>query len=507
MAERPPTNASTNEADGNGLPDDPLRASQREDGAEEPRREASARFVVKTSTSSAVQLREAMDPANQSLADALRLSYRVLQLGILALIVTFLFSGFQTVREGATGVKTIFGRITGEGGAEQLAPGLQPFWPYPIGELIVFDQKSTIRMDKEFEPRARENLKTKEEQIAAEEYARDLAPARDGYVLTADGDIAHVAVSTTYTVQDAVEFLERTSPEQAQKLVRAALMRAVVLASGQFSLRDLIDQRDAPQAAVREYAQEFLDRLHSGIIVGDVVLSDRSPPRFVDAQFREVQAKRATAQAVVERANQEVAAILTGVAGEKALEDLTNLIREYDAALVRGDKAGADGVAAQIGQRFEADDIGGDVARIIQRSKAMAASNQAALTRELSRLRGLQPAFESNPRQLTRQLWLEAVRTVLGGPEVEIISPPMGIGSLDLKLLSSAQIMQVRRKADLERRKRAAEQLELNLPEWVLRGSQIRPEGDMKRLERDGSKGTGRDDISVETSSSTVAPR
>ena len=51
-----------------------------------PRRAASAQFVVDADVGSEAALREAMDPANQSLADALRLSFRVLQLVIVVLI-------------------------------------------------------------------------------------------------------------------------------------------------------------------------------------------------------------------------------------------------------------------------------------------------------------------------------------------------------------------------------------------------------------------------------------
>ena len=45
-------------------------------------------------------LREALDPANQSLRDALRLSFRVLQLVMVVLVVVFLFSGLKTIEPG-----------------------------------------------------------------------------------------------------------------------------------------------------------------------------------------------------------------------------------------------------------------------------------------------------------------------------------------------------------------------------------------------------------------------
>ena len=79
-----------------------------------PRREASAQLQVSEPIAAEAAIRQAMDPANQSLGEALKLSYRLLQFAILGLLVTFLFSGFQTVKEGFSGVKTVFGRVVGD---------------------------------------------------------------------------------------------------------------------------------------------------------------------------------------------------------------------------------------------------------------------------------------------------------------------------------------------------------------------------------------------------------
>ena len=120
--------------------------------SELPRRAASAEFVVTAEAGSEAALREAMDPANQSFADALRLSFRILQLGMLALLAVFLFSGFQTVEEGDLGVQTRFGAIVGEPGMEQVGPGLHPFWPYPVGEVVIVPQVRDIKLLRAFWP-------------------------------------------------------------------------------------------------------------------------------------------------------------------------------------------------------------------------------------------------------------------------------------------------------------------------------------------------------------------
>lgn len=495
------------EEDPNLRPPEGNQPGSTDDAPEEPRREASARFVVQGAQSSQAELRQALNPANQSLAEALRLSYRVLQVGILALIVTFLFSGFQSVREGATGVKTLFGRIVGGPGGEQLAPGLHPFWPYPVGDLVVFQQKQSIRLDKEFQPRQNPNQLTKEDQLAGADAARDLVAQRDGFVITADGDLAHLALSADYVVEDAVEFLGRLGPTEADAVVRRALMRGVVLGSSELTLRELLEQRETSALVMKEKAQQILDRLQSGVALTGVTLTETSAPRFVEAKIREVQAKRVDAEAEVVRAQQEVTATLTATVGGgtppkemldaygpgTAFEQLVRLIQEYDGLLVKGETAEADAVMKRIGARMEAPDISGDVARIIQQAKAARSSRESALSSDLRRLEGLAPAFRDNPRQLTRQLWLEAVRAVTSGPEVEIIATPFGIGGFDLKFVSSQQVMQRRREIDMARRKAKADEKNLDY-QYFEYGSQAinvgRPGG---RLNREATGGAGRD--------------
>ena len=314
-----------------------------------PRRGASARFTVSGVESERAKLRDALDPANQSLAEALRLSYRVLQVGIVGLIVVFLFSGFQTVKDGYTGVKTVFGRIEGEGGEEALGPGLQPFWPYPIGEIEQFEARRAIRLDSEFLPFRRPNEVTREEQIENAGSTTELIAGRDGFLVTADGDLAHLAIDAEFAVDDAVRFLRSTSPDRIDAVVRAALKRGAVQMASQFTLKELVESRDLPAQVLQEKAQEALDAAGLGVRLVSVALPERSPPRSVENRFREVQARGEQAKVTVEKARQEVATILTGVAGERVFGELVKLIAEYDAALLRGDREGADRILASIG--------------------------------------------------------------------------------------------------------------------------------------------------------------
>lgn len=465
---------------------------------EEPRRLASARFIVDEVDSKAAHLRAAMDPANQSLGEALRLSYRVLQIAILALVVTFLFSGFQSVREGSTGVKTMFGKIVEGSDGSQLSPGLTPFWPYPIGELVVFDQKRQIQLRSEFQPRENPNATTKEKEIEQATDNRELFAERDGWVMTADGDIAHISLVAEYVVSDAREFLEDYAPEKVERLVRNALMRGSVLAVSRFTLDDLMQASQSAPAEVRLRSQEILDRLGVGVEITSITFTDRSPPRFVEGKFREVQAKRENAKTFVEQSRQKVTGTLTGLTGgssgdKDAFREITEMIREYDAALLRKDQASADAIFAKLGARFEQPDVTGEVSHIIEKARGETSVRLAELKKDATKLEGLAPAFKANPKQLVRALWLDAVRSVLGGPEIEVFSPPDSLSELVVRIKSSQDMMQYRRAQALARKKTEADMT--NLGGYYQRGSQISLGKSFGRLEQDASKGRGRDDI------------
>ena len=258
-------------------------------------------------------IRQAMDPANQSLGDALKLSYRLLQFAILGLLVTFLFSGFQTVKEGFSGVKTVFGRVVGD---EALSPGLTPFWPYPVGEITAFEVRRPVELRADFWPRASNKNLTVEAQIEAADGTQPLRPGIDGSVITGDGDLAHLQLTAEYAVEDPVRFLQAIDLEQADQLVRVALQRGVVVAGSRMSLSELIDQREQPVAAIQAEAQRVLDGMQSGIKLARVALPERSAPFAVRNELGRVQKNREDAKTAVDRARQDATKMLVEAAGK-----------------------------------------------------------------------------------------------------------------------------------------------------------------------------------------------
>ncbi len=489
-----------------GAPEDSDRGPDFDPVAEEavevatPRREKSAEFEVTDAEGG--EMLDAMDPANQSLADALRLSYRVLQLAILGLAVVFLFSGFQTVRENSTGVRTLFGRVVGEGSEAAIGTGLQPFWPYPVGEIVTVPMKRTVQVDRAFFPNLRAPRGAGTVQDLSLDQATESAdvnkpirpgPGGDGSLILRGGDLGHCRMTAEYSIDDPVAFLTRFTAEDADEVVRMAMERAAVHVAASLTLADFIDDREAASRRVRDLAQETLRGIDSGIRLAAISVTDRIPPLSVRKGVQGVQAARERAKIAVEVARRESSTILDDAAGSAAFDDIVALIGDYETAISLGDEETADGVLDRIGARFDEGDIGGDAAATLTRARAYRSMIDSGLGTFARRVDSLSASYRENPAQLVRQLWLDAYREVLEGPQVEVLSAPPGLGGLALRMKSSADIASSRRDSALERRTRDSLG-ELDLGSWQLGSRQISIDKAGRRLQRDASGGFGREE-------------
>lgn len=459
---------------------------------EAPRRAASATFVVEGQVGDQATLRAAMDPANQSLGEALRLSYRILQIVILVLVVLFLFSGFQTVQEGSTGVRTLFGRIVGEPGQEQLGPGFTPFWPYPAGEIVTVPLKRAVEVDRAFWPRLRRGDLTMEQ---AMERATDndmFKPGEDGSLITADGDLVHLRIAAEYTIDDAVDFLGRIDPAKSDTIVKRVLQRAAVHAAASMTAADLIDLREEPVMAIRTGAQRTLDAIGSGLTLVDPSLPMRSLPFAVRNETPKVQAARQEAQAAVVKASESAEKSLTAAAGEQYGEIVAR-IRAYEEALSAGDNAAAEQRIAAIIEQLEAPVTSGEASRILGRAKAYQSQIDATVGNDYRRYVSLLPAYRENPTLLIQNLWLDAYQHVLEEPLLEIVSLPWDLGSLNIAAKSSGDLMQERRRAEIERRKNEANRDAMMGAPYLQWGRDTAgPGGKNRRLDRTAEGGFGK---------------
>jgi hypothetical protein len=173
-------------------------------------------------------------------------------------------------------------------------------------------------------------------------------------------------------------------------------------------------------------------------------------------------------------------------------EELLALVQEYEAELSRNDLAAADAVMQRIGERLEAGSAVGRTSAIIARAQAYRTTVRATLGKEAGRLAGLAPAFRENPGQLVRTLWLDALRQVLSSPTAEVVAAPEEGGDFNLGLESSNDVMQARRNAEVERRKRRAQE-PIGGDQYQLGSRQIMIDAPGRRLDRSASGGFGRE--------------
>lgn len=476
------------------LPEGIMGPADGDDVPEAPRRAASAQFVVEREVGAHAMLREAMDPANQSLREALRLSYRVLQGVILLLVVLFVFSGFHRIEEGYSGVMLRWGRILPVGDNGALDVGLHfSKWPYPAGEFVTFpDQNRFTQLDDVFVPRLRGNMTT-EDAINAASINQHLTPGRDGSLLTRDGDIAHVKLSASYEIEDPVEFVRHVQNDSsnmseldADRLVQLALERAAVQVCARSSLDEFVAFAPELQDEIERSAQDLLDDLRVGLRLTNLDAPLEPTPAFaIRKAYDDLQQTRIQVQQRVEAARREAESDLIAVAGASA-DTLVDLIDQYEIA-VETDSGDADGLLAAIQTTMREPETTGEVAHSIAFADAYRASIDTSLGVDAKYFSSLLPAYRKNPDLVVARLWAETLSDVYSRPDVEKFYVPSDSARIALLLRGNDDVRNKRRDMQMQTRERAAmlQGIDLMNP-WLRKGRDMRLSGPGRRLTQSG---------------------
>ncbi len=429
--------------------------SEQDPGSWEAKRQSVRRRSVslREQTEQGEDLTTLMDPATKSLADALRITYRLLMVAIAVLGVLYVGSGVQTVDENEVGVRVLFGKIN----ASDLGPGVHPSAPRPLGELLKVETGTrTIDLLGEYWPM----LTSDDDYRRGAEALQDgggsdvLDPTVDGFSVTADASIVHTQWQVEYVRADAAKFIEWIGEEHEQAIVRAAVGRGVVHAISALTidevLRNAPDEGRAPgtflsaELMATQRAQETLDQMNTGLRIVQLSMQSRSPPRRTIDQFRSVEKARSNAGEAIENAQRERRASLASVAGEAA-EPLLALIGSYESALEGGRDDEAERVLAQIDEVLEGAPIDGEsgpvlatgkVRAILEGAKAERVTIASTAAQKLDRFEAALAAYEQNPALLLKQRWRDAVVTGFYDQRssVEVQMLPESIKSLVLMI-------------------------------------------------------------------------
>ncbi|MGP1309563.1 MAG: SPFH domain-containing protein [Phycisphaerales bacterium] len=460
---------------------DPIEGLDAPEVEAAPRRAASATFTPQREEAGQAL---SLDPAQQSLAEALRITFFILQLGIGVLILLFLFSGAKQIKESERGVRLTFGRVV----EQDVPPGLHIGWPYPIGEFVTVETgQETLDMRNSFFPLLTGGqVAMPLDQLSA--VARmGLVPGRDGSIITADGNIVHVRPTVVYRRERPGAYARNVLPGVEDQLVRTVVERAVTSVFATLTLEQALKQStialgpteaandaeagghhfqgdghdhsadenlpDAPPPGdtlvaststiatrVRTMAQNALDEMDSGIVIEEIALRDITPPLSIRRNFAQVQSAQSDAEQKRERADRERRERLSQVAGQAA-DLILDQIDEYEKALELEDP-NADEILARIDRilQGEAVEIGGERYAALVSGEATNLINGARRYRtEIeSRYRSFAQTFDAkleqyrtNPALLITREWTEALTQFFGRPEVEVnFLPPLAIAEL-----------------------------------------------------------------------------
>ncbi|NUM34703.1 MAG: protease modulator HflK [Candidatus Brocadiae bacterium] len=254
---------------------------------------------------------EELDPASQSLLDALNLSFRILKGIMVILVILFLSSGIFTVEQNEEAMVLRFGKIQGSMVDRILKPGLHWTWPYPFSEVI------KIQAGQEHTLLIKDFWYYEKEGQAAKKAPDTLNPEEDGYCLTGDANIIHTQWQVRYLIIDSYQYF--TQAKDPQELLQSILCQCIVQVTAGFSAHDALrNQVDIVRNRVKEMTQEHVEKLNLGIEIQGLAISQVAAPRQVQDAFQDVIRAKNERDKKVEAANNYKQQVLNKAMGEQA---------------------------------------------------------------------------------------------------------------------------------------------------------------------------------------------
>lgn len=225
------------------------------------------------------------DPGREALADALRVSFRVLLWSMVLIAAAYLLSGIFVVREHERAYVLVFGRIAGVGTERIKNPGLHWTWPKPISEIIRIPAERIQTM--EIDSMWYEELPTRGFQTQPRAAGPALRPLRDGYLLTGDANIIHARWGVRYTIRDPEIYLFQIT--NAEELLHKEVHRAATQVAQQGTVdRALRTEIEAFRADVANVLRDRLLEHPIGLDLHRLDLLSITPPLQVAAAFESV---------------------------------------------------------------------------------------------------------------------------------------------------------------------------------------------------------------------------
>ncbi|MHC4294144.1 MAG: SPFH domain-containing protein [Planctomycetota bacterium] len=427
---------------------------------ENSEKQVDTRFGARSVSSPMIDMRT--DPASQSLADALRVSFRVLTVIMIFVVIAFLLSGFKSIEPQQVGIKMVFGHVVGT--AEQ---GLAYTWPFPVGRIDLVDTSERTLSVEDFwmHETPSEKLSPLHQRGAS---ILGLRPGYDGALLTGDRNLLHVKMVCKYVVQGTKGALVlKRNIDDLEETIRSLVCKAAILAAARRTADGIQrSEKGVFSEEVRREAQRRLNQLtrlegrtYESVRINTIIMEQSTWPLLALPAYLKAQ-KAISEQA--ELRNQAIAdarkilneaaganhAILVGrpeelvgdeeLPAKKESTELTyDLIGQYTDQI---DPARGGQILRQIDEVLIGPAIGGLASEIIAEARAYRTQVIQEAESRAKRFDDLLEEFEKTPQFMLERHWADVREEILNSPTIEKFYITLGDGKTVLRISRDPEV-------------------------------------------------------------------
>lgn len=372
-----------------------------------------------------------LDPAQESLVQALHSGFWVLRIIMVVLIVAYLLSGAYKVESGEQWLVVRLGKlVVGADGSPVIRSGVHFGLPDPFDQKIKLPGAQNRLTIDSFSFKRRDEDRGKS--LAESTPASDVIKAgEDGAMITGDKNLSHGIWTVEYVIRDGKQFVTNVGESTAafEPLLRSLAQTAIVHATAGRRVEEVTRTASVVSADVRLRLQKLLDKLQCGVDVNNVI-AETIEPQTVKAAFSNATAALSERDRAVQQAQQQANETLNQAAGTQH-EGLLRAIEEYGAAqATKGEEKRLQELRESIESQLAT--AGGEVARALQEADGRANEILGAVRREFDEYKLLIDDYRRDPEVIALRIWVRMRDEVLSGKKNEMFYVPHN-GVLDIQ--------------------------------------------------------------------------
>ncbi|MBR6327751.1 MAG: FtsH protease activity modulator HflK [Alphaproteobacteria bacterium] len=202
------------------------------------------------------------------------------KLGVLALALLWLGSGFYQLQPSEQGVVLRFGKYVTTTDA-----GLHYHIPYPIEKVIKLNVTQERSINLGMDDNFAQNRFSNRSSVALNSFT-------ESHMLTGDENIVDINLTVVWKIKNAKDYLFNVrSPDVTVRVAAQSVLREIV---GQSEMQPIITgDRSKVEDETKTELQKLMDDFGAGIVIVRVKLQKADPPKQVVDAFNEVQRAKA----------------------------------------------------------------------------------------------------------------------------------------------------------------------------------------------------------------------